>query len=278
MSIKPAVTVVSSHVVRGAVGGSANAFILERMGFPVSFLPTVILPWHPGQGRSTRVKLEPQEFAGAVADLAASPTGDVVATLTGYFGNDGQIDAAAMLVRAVKARNPGTIFLCDPIIGDAGGLFQPPDLAAAIRERLLPLADIATPNRHELMWLEGEVVNDNDGLVRLARRLGPAEVVVTSAFAPDGETGVLLVTADTAVLARHAALDGAPNGTGDVFAALYLGHTLDGAAPAAALARATAGTFAAVTAAVRDGLDALPLAAEQERIVSAEDGVTVVRV
>lgn len=277
--MKRAAVVISSLVVTGAVGGRATAFVLERLGFPVWFLPTVILPWHPGHGRSTRVALADTPFAGAVADLAGSPgLGEVGAILTGYFGDAAQIAVAAEFVAAAKARNPDLVYLCDPVIGDAGGLYQPAEVMAAIRERLLPLADIATPNRHELVALTGEVVSDNAGLVGPARGLGPREVVVTSGFAPEGETGALVVTPEAAVLARHDALPDAPNGTGDVFAGLYLGHSLGGAAPAVALERAAAGTLAAVRAAVAMGLGDLPLAEAQDAVVGADEGVTVVRV
>ena len=47
--------VISSHVVRGSVGNRAAVFALETLGFPVWAVPTVILPWHPGHSRATRI-------------------------------------------------------------------------------------------------------------------------------------------------------------------------------------------------------------------------------
>ena len=153
--MKPAVIVVNSHVVRGSVGGRAAVFALEHMGFPVWSLPTVSLAWHPGRGRSTRTLPEPRAFAATADELAASPKlGEVKAILVGYIGDVGQVAPIARLVRAVKD-NPGARFLYDPNIGDGGSLFQPADLAAEARDALLPLADIATPNRFELGWLSG---------------------------------------------------------------------------------------------------------------------------
>lgn len=274
--MKPAVIVVSSHVVRGAVGGRAGTFLLERMGFPVWSLPTVILPWHPGHGRSTRIGMASAPFAGAVGDLAGSAALDEVgAVVTGYFGDVAEIEPVAELIAVVKSRNPDAIYLCDPIIGDDDGMFQPAAIGEAIRDRLLPLADIATPNRHELLWLTGTHAGDNDALILSAAKLGPLEVTVTSAFAPRGETGVLLVTPEEACLARHVEVAAAPHGTGDVFAALYLGHSLSGAAPAVALERACAGTLVAVEAATRAKADELPLAACQDALIAADGGVTV---
>lgn len=276
--MKPAVIVVSSLVVRGAVGGRAGTFVLERMGFPVWFLPTVILPWHPGHGRSTRIGMPSASFAGAVADLAGSDAlGEVGAILTGYFGDAAEIEPVAELIAVVKARNPEAVYLCDPIIGDSDGMFQPAPIGEAIRDRLLPLADIATPNRYELAWLTETHPADNDALILSAAKLGPLETVVTSAFAPRGETGALVVTPEAACLARHAEVSGAPHGTGDVFAALYLGHSLGGVAPAAALERACAGTLSAVEAAARADIDELPLAACQDALIAANSGVTVTR-
>jgi pyridoxine kinase len=53
--VRPAVIVISSHVVRGSVGNRAAVFALETLGYPVWALPTVILPWHPGHSRATRI-------------------------------------------------------------------------------------------------------------------------------------------------------------------------------------------------------------------------------
>ena len=45
--------------------------------------------------------------------------------------------------------------LVDPVLGDAGRLYVAQETAEAIRDRLIPLADIATPNLFELGWLTG---------------------------------------------------------------------------------------------------------------------------
>jgi pyridoxine kinase len=275
----PAVIVVSSHVVRGAVGARAAVFALERLGFLVWSLPTVILPWHPGHGPSTRIALDRAAFAGAVSDLSRSPAlADVGAVLTGYFDDPEQIEPVAELVALVKTNNPEAVYLCDPVIGDGDGLFRPESIAVAIRDRLLPLADIATPNRHELMWLAGTRAEDNEGLAAAAANLGPREVVVTSAFAPRDEIGLVLTEPGGVHIATHATLADAPHGTGDLFAALYLTHSLDGAAPPAALERAAAVTLRLVERAAERGADALPLADAQDALAASPQGVTVVRV
>ena len=154
-----AVIVVSSHVVRGTVGNRAAVFALETLGHPVWAVPTVILPWHPGHGRATRIV--PQDFAALMNDLAGAPwLGEVGAVLSGYLGEAAQAAGVASLVAAVRARSPGALYVCDPVIGDAGGLYVPEATAAAIRDTLIPLADVATPNRFELEWLSGRKADD----------------------------------------------------------------------------------------------------------------------
>ena len=276
--LKPAVIVVNSHVARGSVGGRASVFALERMGFPVWSVPTVVLPWHLGHGRASRVAPEPSAFAGMVADLAGARwLPEVAGVLSGYFGTTDQVSQVAALAAAAKAGSPGSRFLCDPILGDSDGLFQPEPMVEAIRDRLLPLADIATPNRHELGWLTGLSIQDNDAIVAAARRLGPDEVVVTSAFAQPGEIGMLAVTGEGAHLATHVELADVPHGTGDLFAALYLGHRLQGREPSVALQRAASSVLALIEMAARLKADEMPLAAGQDAFLALPQGVTVTR-
>ncbi len=276
---KPAVIAVNSHVARGSVGGRASVFVLERMGFPVWSVATVLLPWHLGHGRASRIAPDNAAFGALIADLGKSPwLGEVGAVLSGYFGAIDQAAAVADLVTAAKARTPTALYLCDPIAGDNDGLFQPEAMVVALRDRLIPLADIATPNRHELGWLTAMPIGDNAALVGAARKLGPREVVVTSAFAPAGEVGTLVVTGEGAHLATHRAHQNVPHGTGDLFAALYLGHRLDGHAPAAAVERAASGVLRLIEIAAETKADEMPLSAGQEAFLAAPAGVKLTRV
>ena len=274
----PVVIVVNSHVVRGSVGGRASVFALERLGFAVWSLPTVQLSWHAGHGPATRCVSDQTAFDGFVDDLAGSPRlREVGAVLTGYLGSVEQTAAIGRLVAAVRARNPSVVYLCDPIIGDRDGLFQPEPVAAAVRDRLLPLADIATPNRHELAWLAGGHGDGNVGLAAAARSLGVGEMVVTSAFAGRGAIGNLTVADDDVHLASHAVFGNAPHGTGDLVAALYLGARLGGRSPPAALARASAAVVGLIRLADELSTDEMPLAAGQDLFDAPTSEITMTK-
>jgi pyridoxine kinase len=263
-----AVVVVSSHVVRGSVGNRAAVFALERLGFPVWAVPTVTLPWHPGHGPSTRIVPPEDAFAAFMADLERAPwLGEIAGVLSGYLGDAAQAGPVASLVEAVKARNPAALYLCDPVIGDAGGLYVPEATARAIRDRLLPLADIATPNRHELQWLTGGPLDDNRAVIGAATRLGPERVLVTSAHAMmTGSIGNVLLTPREAFLAEHRTIARPPNGPGDLTGAMFLARRLAGDNDEKALLTTTAAVFEVIARAVKRGADELMLETDADSL------------
>lgn len=261
---KPAVLVVSSLVARGSVGARASQFVLERLGFPVWLVPTVTLAWHPAHSPSTRITAESGYFSALCEDLArSSHLGEVGAVLTGYFGHPDQVEAAASLIAAVRRTNREAIVFCDPIIGDSYGLFQPPPIASAIRDHLLPLADMAKPNRYELAWLAGRPLEDEADVIAAARALGPREVVVTSSFGGEGAIGNLAVTASHVGRAEHPLQPSAPHGAGDLVSALYLATRLAGGNPDRALERAVGATVEMIDLAIELATDEMPLARGQ---------------
>ena len=188
---------------------------------------------------------------------------EVGAIHSGYLGSAEQAAQVARLVGALREKNPDALYLCDPVIGDEGGLYVPEDTAAAIRDTLLPLASVTTPNRFELQWLTGTTADDNTRLLEAARGLGPQRVLVTSAFAMmAGSTGNLLLTPRDAFLAEHRAMADPPNGTGDLLAALFLAHLLAGKTDEQALHTATASVFEMLARTAKRGDDELALQRE----------------
>ena len=263
-----AVIVISSHVARGSVGNRAAVFALETLGHPVWAVPTVILPWQPGHGRATRIVPPPEQFASLMKDLEnARWLGEVGAVLSGYLGDAGQAKAIASLVAAIRAKNPRALYVCDPVMGDAGGLYVPAETAVAIRDELLPVADIATPNRFELEWMSGAKLDDARSVVAAALDAGPATMLVTSAPAMlAGSTGNLLLTPTEALLAEHRIIDRPPNGLGDLTAAVYLARIMAGQPVTKALQSTTATVFEILARTAKRGGDELQLETDAESL------------
>ncbi|MGH7002883.1 MAG: pyridoxal kinase PdxY [Alphaproteobacteria bacterium] len=259
-----AVIVISSHVVRGSVGNRAAVFALETLGHPVWAVPTVILPWHPGHGAAKRIVPPVQAFDDLIADLERAPwLGEVTGIMSGYLGNAEQAAAVARLVRTVKAQNKNVLYLCDPVIGDEKGLYVPQATAAAIRNELMPLADISTPNRFELAWLAEAELADNKAIMRAALHAGPATMLVTSAHPMiAGGTGNLLINHALALLAEHRLVSGPTNGLGDLTSALFLARMLSGLELEQVLQRTTASVFEIMARSAKRGADELMLEAD----------------
>lgn len=266
---RPAVIVITSLVARGGVGLRAAAFALERLGFPVWQVPTVFLPWHTGHGRSTRIVPPAEQFAAALGELAASRhLGEVGAIISGYLGEASQAGPIAALVAALKARRPDALYVCDPVAGDEGGLYVPDDTAAALRDVLLPIADVATPNRFELSWATGQVLDTPAAALAAARQLAPPTVLVTSAPAlMRGSTALMLCTPQETLVAEHPLFPEAPSGTGDLASALLTAQLISGVPPEAALRRVAATLFELVARSSKAGSDELVIAAEQDSLV-----------
>lgn len=282
---KAPLLVITSQVVRGGISGRGLSFALERIGHDVWFLPTVLLPWHPGQGKGTRIVASSEDFSALAGDLAASPKlAELGGVMTGYLGNAEQAAPVAALVRAVKTANPDALYMCDPVIGDhhsatGGGLYVPKATAEAIRDELVPFADIVTPNSFELGWLTQRDIETELQNLSAARALGAARVLITSSPAlRRNSIANLLAGPRGAVAAEHAAIDAPPHGTGDLIAGLFLANVLAGFDDEEALKRASASVFELVARSVKKGADELLFAEEQQSVVRAMALVTSRRV
>lgn len=262
---------LTSHVVYGHVGAQAVVPALHLLGHQVWHLPTVLFSNHPGHGgyRGGPVELALQNdlLDGLLQrDLLAGCT----ALFTGYLGQPGSIDVA---LRAIAAL-PDRLVLCDPVLGDEGGLYVDPELAAGLRDRLLPHADLVTPNRFELAWLSNREIHNLDDAVHAAqslRRQGPEMVVCTSAATAGGRLCNLAVGPDGIHQVRVPNLAGGvavPKGTGDAFAAILLGHYLNHGDLAAALAWASAALHGLIQASIAGQADELAMVAAQSEITA----------
>ena len=234
---------ISSQVVYGHVGNSSSAFVLQRMGHEVLSLPTILLSNRPGYGAIAGERTEPGQLDALLA--AASVNGwldGLDAVLTGYVPAPGHAALCEQWIGRIKALNARAIYLCDPIIGDdPGGVYISEEAACAVRARLVPLADIVTPNCFELAWLSGRAVSGAGEAIAAARSLPASTVLITSAPAgsPDRLANMLVENGEAAatVCARETVQ---ARGTGDFFAAIFLAHRLNGLGNRTALRAATA--------------------------------------
>jgi pyridoxine kinase len=221
------VLAISSHVVRGHVGLDATVPALQYIGHEVWAVPTVLLASRPGLGRLVRSEVPATELANMLSALEADgcwPALDAV--LTGYFPSPQSVLAAARAVARIKTAKPDIPVLVDPVVGDGGRLYVTQATAEAIRDALVPLATIATPNLFELSWLTGASVSHPAEVAAVARRLGPPTVVVTTASESASVVATMLIGKEARIEREASKYAEIPNGAGDLFAGLFLGHVL----------------------------------------------------
>lgn len=241
---KPAksVLVISSHVMRGSVGSRANVYVLENLGFHVWPMLTVLMPWQPRQGASHKLAVSAADFKAWADDIAASPKAlELDAVITGYFVSAEQVEIAADLIKRLKAKNPDLTYLCDPIMGNEGGMYVQQSVAEAICREFLPLADVIKPNRNELEWICGRALDDNAAIIEAARKRFSAPFYVSSAFAAgEGAIGNLYCAESGVWLAEHPMFQAPVKGMGDMVAPLLLYHYLQKEPPEQILAKTAA--------------------------------------
>ena len=187
---------ISSQTVWGPVGNSAAVPALQSCGHEVLSLPTVVLSNHPGHatpiGQSIPAPLLDQMLEKLATLFALQ---NCAAVMTGYFASAEQVVVAAKHIRLMRQENPTLYVLIDPVIGDHGALYVSEDVAHAIREHLLPLATIITPNLFELSWLTRSHFATNTP-EDAARKLAVPEVLVTSVPRGNDDLATLLVQGD----------------------------------------------------------------------------------
>jgi pyridoxine kinase len=266
---------IQSHVVYGHVGNSAAVFPLQRLEREVWPLMSVQFSSHSGyagwRGRAFDAGMIDDCLAGldAIGVLSRS-----AGLLTGYLGAPGIGEAALRALSAIRKANPEATYACDPVIGDVGrGAYVAPGVAEFFRDRALPAATIVTPNAFELAWLTGaeaRTLADARAAIAMLLERGPRVAVVTSLTLDDTpEDRIDMLAADAHGLWRLATprLPIEVKGAGDLFAALFFHHWLDGRSTPKALSRAASSVFGVVAATFAAGARELALVAAQEELV-----------
>lgn len=263
---------IQSSVAYGHVGNSAAVFPLQRIGIEVMPVYTVHFSNHTGYGAWRGPLLSGdnvREVVQGVEERGGLEGVDLV--LSGYQGGDDIGDAILDAVARVKNHSPNAVYACDPVLGNAkSGCFVRPEVQNLIRDRVVPRADLITPNQFELGFITGttpDTLESTLASVDRARALGPSTVLVTSVERPDRpESTIEMLAVD-----RHGAwtvqtphLPIKANGSGDVTAALFSAHyARTGDAPDA-LARTVSSVFTLIENTLNSGERELQLVESQD--------------
>lgn len=234
----PLIISIQSQVVHGHVGNSAAMFPMQAAGLEVAAIPTVIFSNTPDYPTLRGAPVPADLFADLLLGAAERGLTERAAwIMTGYIGSVEVAELAADFVARCKQANPDLRYLCDPVMGDhEPELYVPPELARLMRDRLLPLADLATPNSFELGHLTGQNIRTladvqaATGGLHLSK---DAQLIATGCVledTPEGQLESIIMGPDGASRLSTPYIPVALPGTGDLFAGLVmagLGKKLD---------------------------------------------------
>ncbi len=265
---------LQSHVAYGHVGNSAAVFVLQRIGVEVWPIHTVQFSNHTGYATAPGRAFDAAHIRELTQGLRER---DVLrrcdGVLSGYIGSAEIGEAILDAASAVRQANPRALYCCDPVIGDAGRAFVPPDVADFIRRRAVPAANIVTPNHFELEQLTGRTVGSLAAAIEAVdalRAQGPRVVLVTSLQTDETPADAIdLLACDDA--GRHRLrtprLPVAAHGAGDAIAALFLAHVLRSGSAAEAMALAAASIFGILKRTAAAGAPEMLLIEAQDELV-----------
>ncbi|WP_243225602.1 pyridoxal kinase PdxY [Microbacterium sp. CIAB417] len=263
---------IQSAVSYGHVGNSAAVFPLQRIGVEVLPVYTVNFSNHTGYGAWRGPLIAPDDVREVITGVEERGAfAQVDAVLSGYQGSEGIGDVIIDAVKRVKAANPDAVYACDPVMGNAkSGCFVAPAIPELLREKVVPVADIITPNQFELGFLTGtepSTLEETLESADAARAMGPRTVLVTSVERPDREDGtieMLAVDDQGAWIVQTPYLPMKANGSGDVTAALFTAHYVGTGSAQTALERTASSVYDLLKLTLESGERELQLIEAQE--------------
>lgn len=274
---------IQSSVAYGHVGNSAAVFPLQRLGHHVWPVFTVHFSNHTGYGAWRGPLLAADDVREVITGIEERGVLDQIdVVLSGYQGGEEIGEVILDAVARVKRANPAATYTCDPVMGNAkSGCFVHPAIPDLLRGRVVPQADLITPNQFELGYLtdtEPLALEDTLASADLAREMGPETILVTSVERPDRPEGtieMLCVNDDGAWLVQTPHLPMKANGSGDLTAALFTAHYRTTNDPAHALVATASSVIGVLQATLDSGERELQVVEGQEAIAHPPMGYDV---
>lgn len=199
------------------------------MGFEVDAINSVQLSNHTGYKVFKGQVLNDRDLEDLMDGLTQNDLDNYTHLLTGYVGSASFLKRIAGVIRTLKAKNPGLIYVCDPVMGDNGKMYVPETLKEIYRTEIVPLADILTPNQYEIELLTGikiSTVSELQSAIEEIHKIGPETIAVSSTEIGDKLTAIFSTVKDKRLIKIDIPKISANfTGSGDLFAALFLAYT-----------------------------------------------------
>ncbi len=234
----PLIGSIQNSVGMGFFGNQATTAVAHALGARVVFAQSQFANAHGAIAGRTTTTADPAQFRRDVNFVIAQRPGIIH---VGYLPKPAHVDIVATSLREYKG-----VVLVDPVIGDhQKGLYVSEETARAIRDWLIPVAQIITPNRFEAEVLLGSADSSMPEFAYLNGLfdLGP-QAVILSSFEREAEkhrSTTLFTNGYSYFKIRGPYFPIYPgHGAGDIFAAGVAAFVALGGSPFAASLLATA--------------------------------------
>ena len=160
------------------------------------------------------------------------------AVKTGMLGD---AKSTRCVVRELQRRKPAWLVVDPVMIATSGARLLEPDAIRLLRNELIPLADVLTPNLPEAEALLGFKINmqrDRERAAQALLELGAGAVLLKGGHARGRDVVDLYVDARDTLEFRHPRLEIQAHGTGCTLSAALAAQLAKGATPRAAARRA----------------------------------------
>ncbi|XP_059671078.1 pyridoxal kinase [Cornus florida] len=174
---------IQSHTVQGYVGNKSAVFPLQLLGYDVDPINSVQFSNHTGYPTFKGQVLNGQQLKELIEGLEGNDLLYYTHLLTGYIGSVSFLNTVLEVINKLRSVNPELTYVCDPVLGDEGKLYVPPELVSVYREKVIPVASMLTPNQFEAEQLTGfRIGSEQDGreACNILHTAGPSKVVITS--------------------------------------------------------------------------------------------------
>ncbi|XP_037542285.1 pyridoxal kinase [Nematolebias whitei] len=232
---------IQSHVVRGYVGNKSATFPLQVLGFEVDSINSVQFSNHTGYAHWKGQVLTAEELNVLYDGIKLNNVNHYDYILTGYSRDTSFLETVVDIIKELKKANPSLVYVCDPVLGDHGAMYVPEKLLPIYKNKVVPLAEILTPNQFEAELLTGKNISTEDDAIKvmdLLHEMGPETVVLTSTDLPSKRGDQFLVALGSQIIRKPDGtstcqkisldipkVDAVFVGTGDLFAAMLLAWT-----------------------------------------------------
>ena len=235
---------IQSTVTIGFVGNNVAGPVITHLGHQPLLVNTVALAAHPGYGLFAGGPMPDAIFSAILRALSTLGRSKTIGTvITGYLGALTQVNAISQFVKAWQLEQTGGFYILDPVLGDGGRLYVDSAIVDQIRQKLLPVAHIVTPNQFELGLLTDSHIETAHEAAKAAKTMlqqnpNLKAVIATGIANEDRGISDLKVTRHNVTAFDYAKRPHGVAGGGDLLTAilacwLTAGHDLNAAFAAA---------------------------------------------